>query len=464
MNDSGLPRDPDDSRDHDGSENGPNPDKDHSGKDQFEEILKMLGIDPSSPGATFQFNSLQEVLNRMFSVPASDSDQPTLDWDATMRMVKKFLSTSKDPTPTNEQRREVADAGRLAEQWLDDAISFSSLGLPVTCWNQIEWIDKSALVWKSIVDPIVDGLAAASEQLVSLSMEDVPAEFGNFQAFLNPFLRSALSNVYSTMIAGALTKLAQVTLTGAEVGFQVLDKPQVGLLPTNTEAFAEGLDIAYQDLLIYLLIRESARQRLFYSVGWLSPQILALVQHFASESRIDPEAIQQSVAGLDPTSLSQDELAEAAQKVQGSIFQPSRTQEQVAILERLETLFALIEGWVHEVTNRVAVKWMPKAPALAELIRRRRATETSLNTVLADLIGLDLKPRKVRDAENLWAALTEARGPEGRDQVWQHPDLMPSSEDLDDPLGFVQEKKPDTFDAFDAELTKLLEQERNPEE
>jgi hypothetical protein len=68
----------------------------------------------------------------------------------------------------------------------------------------------------------------------------------------------------------------------------------------------------------------------------------------------------------------------------------------------------------------------------------------------------------MRDAANLWAALRDARGMEGRDAVWSHPDLVPTSADLDDPLGFVtgdtrseSQENPD----FDAALEKLLKGE-----
>jgi hypothetical protein len=68
----------------------------------------------------------------------------------------------------------------------------------------------------------------------------------------------------------------------------------------------------------------------------------------------------------------------------------------------------------------------------------------------------------MRDAANLWAALRDARGMEGRDAVWSHPDLVPTSADLDDPLGFVagdarseDEGKAD----FDAALEQLLKGE-----
>jgi hypothetical protein len=54
-----------------------------------------------------------------------------------------------------------------------------------------------------------------------------------------------------------------------------------------------------------------------------------------------------------------------------------------------------------------------------------------------------MRPRKLRAAADLWKLLTEERGIEGRDAVWAHPDLLPDSEDLDDPAGFVNRRELD---------------------
>ena len=38
----------------------------------------------------------------------------------------------------------------------------------------------------------------------------------------------------------------------------------------------------------------------------------------------------------------------------------------------------------------------------------------------------------------LWAGLAQARGTEGRDALWAHPDLLPTAEDLEDPEAFLR--------------------------
>jgi putative hydrolase len=119
------------------------------------------------------------------------------------------------------------------------------------------------------------------------------------------------------------------------------------------------------------------------------------------------------------------------------IFEPKATPEQVAALERLETLLALIEGWVQTVVNDALGDRIPGTSALSEMLRRRRATGGPAEQTFATLVGLELRPRKLREAAALWERLTEAIGSDARDAVWQHPDLLPRAEDLDEPAAFI---------------------------
>ncbi|WP_143573442.1 zinc-dependent metalloprotease, partial [Streptomyces acidiscabies] len=84
-------------------------------------------------------------------------------------------------------------------------------------------------------------------------------------------------------------------------------------------------------------------------------------------------------------------------------------------------------------------------------LRRRRASGGPAEQTFATLIGLELRPRRLRDASRLWASLTDARGVDGRDALWAHPDMLPTATDLDDPDGFVHREQLDF-----SELDKLL--------
>ncbi len=129
------------------------------------------------------------------------------------------------------------------------------------------------------------------------------------------------------------------------------------------------------------------------------------------------------------------------------MFEPKITPGQQAAMAQLETLLALVEGWVDTVVADAVGDRLPGGPALRETLRRRRATGGPAEQTFATLIGLELRPRRLRVAADLWREVTASRGIEGRDALWAHPDLLPSPADLDDPAGFI---------ARDKQFTELL--------
>jgi hypothetical protein len=74
-------------------------------------------------------------------------------------------------------------------------------------------------------------------------------------------------------------------------------------------------------------------------------------------------------------------------------------------------------------------------------------------------VGLQLRPRRLRDAATVWAAMTQQHGGADRDRLWNHPDLLPTSGDLDEPMDFVARQG----QGLDAELEALTEGATEPE-
>ena len=150
---------------------------------------------------------------------------------------------------------------------------------------------------------------------------------------------------------------------------------------------------------------------------------------------MDFSAIEEAAQGLDPSALTDPSQIEKI--LQQGAFEPQTTPEQKQALERLETLLALVEGWVETVVTEALGERLPGVAALTETLRRRRATGGPAEQTFATLVGLELRPRKVREAAQLWRRLTADAGVDARDGVWAHPDLLPDSSDLDNPAAFV---------------------------
>ncbi|GAA3178155.1 hypothetical protein GCM10020255_070580 [Rhodococcus baikonurensis] len=87
---------------------------------------------------------------------------------------------------------------------------------------------------------------------------------------------------------------------------------------------------------------------------------------------MDFSAMEEFAKDLDPSALTDPSKLEAL--MQQGTFEPQNTPEQKAALERLETLLALVEGWVETVVTAALGERLPGVGAMSETLRRRRAT------------------------------------------------------------------------------------------
>jgi putative hydrolase len=244
----------------------------------------------------------------------------------------------------------------------------------------------------------------------------------------------------------AVGALAEEVVSSTDVGLPLGPAGTAALLPAGVAAFGSGLEVSEDEVRLFLALREAAHHRLFAHVPWLRARLLGAVEDYARGIKVDTEALREAMPQIDPTNP--EALSEALSSG-AALFTPEDTPEQKIALARLETMLALVEGWVATVVDAAAGNRLPQAGALAEAIRRRRASGGPAERTFATLVGLELRPRRLREAAAIWAGLTAERGMSGRDAVWAHPDLLPTAEDFDDPDGFVRGHE--EFDISDLE-------------
>ena len=148
---------------------------------------------------------------------------------------------------------------------------------------------------------------------------------------------------------------------------------------------------------------------------------------------------------IDPTNP--NSIQEA---LSGGLFEPQINKTQSAALIRIERLLALIEGWVYEVVNIAALGRLPGIGSMQEAMIRRRAVGGPAEKTFGALIGLELRPKLIREAADFWSKQTLTFGTNVRDNLWNHPDLLPSIEDLQDPEFFNRIQAPLDISALDS--------------
>ena len=381
-----------------------------------------------------------------------------LNWEVAADLARKTVAASPDPTPSAKQAAAVADAVRLADHWLDEATEFHSGVTSTAAWSRAEWVVNTLDVWKVLVEPV-------AEQSVKGIGGALPTEAQATAGPLLGIIGKAVGAMLATQVGSGLGELAGEVLGGSDIGLPLSAPGTAALVTTNVTEFAKGLDVSEDDVLLYLALREAAHQRLFSHVPWLREYLLGAVTDFARGVEINAESLQQrmeeQLRGIDPANPESMQ-----QLIEGGLFDLPKSPAQTAALVRLETALALVEGWVDEVVSQATAERMPAAAKLQELVRRRRAAGGPAEQTFAALVGLELRPRRLRDASTLWGSLRTRQGTEARDGVWTHPDLLPTAADLDDPLGFREDAAaPAALDEadFDAELRKLLDGPDGPD-
>jgi putative hydrolase len=366
-----------------------------------------------------------------------------VNWDLAKNIARQTVAQKGDASVLDVDRSKVTEALRLADLWLEDATEFPSGIRTSQAWSRAEWVEATLPVWSKLCDPIAARAVEAMSGLISADpaemVADLPPEMQAMVGGLAGFggLGEMMRRIGGMMVGGqtgaAVGALAEEVVSSTDVGLPLGPAGTAALLPAGVAAFGAGLSVDLDEVRLFLALREAAHHRLFGHVPWLRARLLGAVEDYARGIKVDASALRDAMPQIDPSN------PEALNEVLSgaALFQPEDTPEQKAALARLETVLALVEGWVSTVVAAAASGRLPQADALAEAIRRRRATGGPAERTFATLVGLELRPRRLREAAAIWQALTTERGVNGRDAIWAHPDLLPTADDLDDPDGFI---------------------------
>ncbi|HEX6247677.1 MAG TPA: zinc-dependent metalloprotease [Nocardioidaceae bacterium] len=414
----------------------------------FEQIFSAFGGGAPGAGGAAGMPDLNALMQQMQAMMTPH--EGSVNWNLAKDVARRTVAQESDPSPTARQRDAAADALRLADHWLDQATDLPSGVTTAAVWSRAEWIEETIEVWKRLVEPV-------AEHVVGAMGKALPEEAKAMAGPLLGMLGQAGGAMFGAQVGQALGGLAGEVLTASDIGLPLGPEGKAALLPANVQTFSDGLDVPDEDVLLYLALREAAHQRLFGHVPWLRGHLLAAVEDYGRGTTIDISKIEESMRNIDPMNP-----AAIQEALEGGLFEPQKTPAQEAALTRLETTLALVEGWVDEVVGQATAGRMPNAGRLQEAVRRRRAAGGPAEETFAALVGLELRPRRLRDASALWGSLRSRQGQQARDAVWAHPDLLPTSTDLDDPLGFrenIEEPEALTDEEFDAALAELLDTE-----
>lgn len=397
-------------------------------------------------------NNLGAMFTQFGQMLQQSQNEGPLPWTTVMQVARAGLGS--DPSVSEASVRAVESAMELADLWLNDSVSFPASSTKVKAWSRSEWIVETGPVWQAIILPIATTMSQRMEamlpeltdtedasgiqdqlpeQLKALLPDGVTPEM---MAMLKPMMgmvNQISASAFAYQLGQALSALAKEVVSSTDVGIPLAPAGTRALIPMNISEFSTGLGIDERDLFLFFALRESAHQRLFDHAPWLRPRLMSAVEEYARYMDVDIASMGEKFSGFDLTN------PQALQEIMASgVIEPEDTAEQRAAILRLETLLALIEGWVDEVVSQAAGERLASLAQLRETMGRRRATGGPAETTFSTLVGMKLRPTLFREANTVFAAVRAKSGIEARDALWNHPDLLPDAQSLADPLGFAE--------------------------
>ena len=391
-------------------------------------------IDPSEIG---------KLLSQLGQMMQGAGNAP-VGWSAAVNMARTNVVQTGDPSVNDSEIKEINTNVQLAQTWLNGVTTVPAASTTSKAWCRSEWIEATVSTWQKIVDPV----AQRVQNSMSNSLPNIPGIDESQQEMLKPLLdalKPMSAAMFSMQISNGLAALSSEVLCLTDIGIPLGDTTTPALIPRNIKEFAKGLTINESEIIAFVALRESAASRLFSSVNWLAPTLLGAIEEYSSQINVDSNRISELMGQIDPTNpLSIQEA------LSGGLFEPQLNASQTAALMRTERLLALIEGWIYEVVNIAALGRLPGIAALQEAMIRRRASGGPAEKTFGALIGLELRPKLIREAAQFWNKQTLTFGTNVRDSLWNHPDLLPSIEELQDPQFFNKIQAPLDISSLDS--------------
>ena len=434
----------------------------------------------------FDFAKMGEALSRLGRAMSANASGEGLSPNA----VREMAALANDQSPSASEVASGLEALAVAQLWLDPKTEFTAPSAPAQIWSRSQWIDETLVGWCEIVAPLAESLSGAVSGAISGLATDALGDslggaFGGTQGDepgnqnnnplnlfgfgppsnsdnsgnsennnpqINPMagIFNQMSNamrafggvIFATQLGETIKTTAGSVTGGADIGIPLLAKNRPALIATNCNEWGAELGIPEAELRYYLALREVAGVRLFNNVPWLREYITAAIKSYSAGIKVNIEKIQEGMSGLagiggasglDGIGTSPEALNEA---IANGLFTTEETSSQKNALTRLETISALVEGWIDEVSASAALEHLPSLPALRESARRGRATGGPMQKAFAALIGLEISPRASRDAATFFNYIATHESISQRDELWSSPELLPTIEEIINPSEF----------------------------
>lgn len=397
-----------------------------------------LGL-PGLPGLDFSQLDLAQVMRML------QSEGP-VNWEIAQQVAGYVaLDGAEQETPvTAEESAELEELARAAESHVVAETGLDSvLGLRTLAITRGDWVELHLTTLR----PVLEALAVTLRKALDAGDDESDLPGGHPSgAGANPFgFTGGIGGAGGDPFGGLLTMLAPLLLgvqSGSMVGYLAQhalgrydlplptdDVPSLAFVVPNLAAFEEAWSIDRRDLRFAVALHEvvHAAER---SVPWVRERLVRLAIEYVSAYEVDQNAIESQIGGLDPNDpTSFAGIAEHPEALLGAM----QSERQGEILERVQGLTMVLEGYADVVIERLGGRLLTDFPRLHEAMQRHHLERGEAEQFIEQLLGLRLDREHYEKGERFCRGVIERAGMEGLNRLWESERMLPTPNEVDAP-------------------------------
>jgi putative hydrolase len=362
-------------------------------------------------------------------------------WDAARNLALAVATENvTEPNVDPLERIKLEQLARVAELHVANVTGLSTSvtgrGLTVLPVTRGHWAQRTLEDYRPLLEKLAGSLGAAdTDDPDDADGPDDP--FGRpddqLAAMLGPMIQ-AMQPMMVAMTAGSMVgHLARRSLGQYDLPVPRPPSDELAILVRNLDDFGTGWSLPTDDLRLWICLHEIAHHAVL-GVPHVRARLESLLGEYTTKFRSDPGALEDQLGDLDLTA-GPESLAQIQQALgePGALLGAIQSDEQRALLPRLEAVVALVVGVVDHVMDTVGSTLIPSYSMLTEALRRRRVETAESDRFVERLLGLELTQATYDRGSAFVSGVIERAGDEGLARLWEGDTMLPSPPEIDAP-------------------------------
>jgi coenzyme F420 biosynthesis associated uncharacterized protein len=290
-------------------------------------------------------------------------------------------------------------------------------------------------------EPVPAAESVGREEWAAVNLDMLAAMLEPLSERLEERLSAAGPLTGALRAAGGATIAAEAGLVIGYLSHRVLGQYELSLLqpetpprllfvaPNLVKAVYE-LEVDRVSFLTWVALHELTHVLQFSGVPWLREHMAGLMRQYLATVDV---RLERGAAAL-PHLREPAKLLESFRE--GGLVALVQTPEQRRLIESVQAVMAVIEGYSEHVMDVVGREVVPAYEGLREAMEERRRSRSAPERLLQRLLGFDMKLRQYELGKRFCDAVADSEGIESLNRVWGAPEALPTLAELEDPSGW----------------------------